>query len=62
MLNQIINTCQKFNDCIEHRGNLSHDEIEFVTYFNLELVKSIIEDLDCNNAKSIAKIILEFCD
>ena len=58
MLNKIINACQKFNECVKHRSNLNDDEIEFLTYFNIELAKSIIKDMDSHNAKQIAKIIL----
>ena len=34
------------------------DDWDFITYFNLELAKSIILDMDSNNAREIAKIIL----
>ena len=58
MLNKIINTCQKFNTAIEHRHNPTNEEKDIIQYFNIELAKSIIEDMDSHNAKQIAKIIL----
>ena len=58
MLNKIINTCQKFNTAIEHRSGLTNEEEEILQYFNLDLAKAIIQDIDENNAKQIAKIIL----
>lgn len=59
-MRDIIGTCQKFNECLEHRGHghLTRDDIEFLSYFELELAKSIIEELDYHNAKKVAKIIL----
>ena len=51
MLNKIIETCQKFNIAIEHRGYPTDEEIDVLEYFNLELAKSIIQDIDQNNAK-----------
>lgn len=62
MLSKIINACQKFNVCVEHRSNPSDEEIDFLTYFNLELAKSIIQDMDKNNARQIAKVILDITD
>ena len=61
MLNKIINTCQKFNKCVElaRNGNdLTDEEYEFVDYFNIELAKSILQDMGHDNAKQIAKTIL----
>ena len=62
MLDKIINTCQKFNTCAEHRLNPNDEEVEFLTYFNLELAKCIIQDMDENNARQIAKVILDITD
>lgn len=59
MINKIINTCQKFNSAIEHRGNPTDEEMDILQYFNIELAKSIIHDIDSNNAKQVAKIILD---
>lgn len=62
MLSKIINACQKFNTCVENRSNPSDEEVEFLTYFNLELAKCIIQDMDENNARQIAKVILDITD
>lgn len=62
MLNKIINTCQKFNTAVEHRGNPTEEEKDILEYLNLELAKAIIQDIDINNAKHVAKIILGFVE
>lgn len=62
MLNKIINTCQKFNIAVEHRGNPTDEEKNILEYFNLELAKAMIQDIDTNNAKHVAKIILGFVE
>lgn len=62
MLSKIINACQKFNTCVENRLNPSDEEVEFLTYFNIELAKCIIRDMDENNARQIAKVILDITD
>ena len=62
MLNKIINTCQKFNTAVEHRGNPTEEEKDILEYLNLELAKAIIQDIDPNNAKHVAKIILGFVE
>lgn len=62
MLNKIINTCKKFNTAVEHRGNLTDEEKDILEYLNLELAKAIIQDIDSNNAKNVAKIILGFAE
>lgn len=62
MLSKIINACQKFSTCVEHRFDPSDDEKEFLIYFNLELAKCIIQDMDENNARQIAKVILDITD
>ena len=58
MLNKIIETCNKFNTAIEHRCEPTDEEKDILQYFNLELSKTIIQDIDENNAKHVAKIIL----
>ena len=58
MLDKIINTCNKFNTAIEHRNNPTDEEKDILQYLNLELGKAIIQDIDENNAKQVAKIIL----
>lgn len=62
MLDKIINTCQKFNTAIEHRGNPTDEEKDILEYLNLKLAKAIIQDIDTNNAKHVAKIILGFVE
>lgn len=68
MLNKIINTCQKFNAALEHlddydnKDDFSQEELDALQYLNLELAKAIIQDIDENNAKHVAKIILGFAE
>lgn len=57
-MKNIINTCNKFNDLIPFLGHLSDEENTFLYNFNIELAKSIINDMDKHNARQIAKIIL----
>lgn len=58
MMKNIIDTCNKFNDLIPYLGSLSDEDNTFLYNFNIELSKSIINDMDKNNARQIAKIIL----
>ena len=58
MLNKIIKTCNKFNTVIEHRGNPTNEEKDILQYLNIDLAKAIIQDIDVNNSKQVAKIIL----
>lgn len=58
MLKHIVDFCNKFDAAVEHSYDPSEEEVMLLQYFHMELAKSIIEDLDSNNAKRIAKIIL----
>ena len=51
-----------FNTALEHRGNPTNEEEDILQYLNLDLAKSIIQDIDENNAKHVAKIILGFAE
>ena len=62
MLENIIETCNKFNIALEHRCDLSNKERMSLQYLNIDLAKNIIEDLDPKNAKCIAKIILSYIE
>ena len=62
MINRIIETCNKFNVAIEHIDNPTDEEIDIISYQNINLAKAIIQDMDANNAKCIAKIILGFTE
>lgn len=68
MLDKIINTCQKFNTALEHlndydnKDDPSQEELNTLQYLNLDLAKAIIQDIDQNNAKHVAKIILGFVE
>ena len=62
MFNNIIETCNKFNTALEHRGNPTNEEEDILQYLNLDLAKAIIQDIDENNAKHVAKIILGFAE
>lgn len=62
MFENIIKTCNKFDTAVKHRFNISEDELLALRYLNIDLAKSIIQDLDENNAKNIAKIILAYAE
>lgn len=62
MFKNIIKTCNKFNTALEHKNNPTDEEIIILQYLNIDLAKSIIEDLDSHNAKCIAKIILGYVE
>lgn len=68
MLENIINTCNKFNVALEHSNSpiedLPTEDDMALNYLELDLAKSIIEDIDSHNAKRVAKIILGYagCD
>lgn len=62
VLNNIISTCQDFNSGLQHRCNPTEKEIDTLLYFNLELAKAIIKDIDLANAKQVAKVILSFIE
>lgn len=62
MFKNIIETCSKFNTALEHRSNPTEEEEMILQYLNIDLAKSIIEDLDSHNAKCIAKIILGYVE
>ncbi len=54
-MKNIIDTCNKINDLIPYLGSLSDEDNTFLYNFNIELAKSIINDMDKNNARQIAK-------
>ena len=62
MFENIIKTCNEFDTAVKHRFNLSEDELLTLQYLNIDLAKSIIQDLDENNASHIAKIILAYTE
>lgn len=62
MFKNIIETCNKFNTALEHKSDPTEEEVMTLQYLNIDLAKSIIEDLDSHNAKSIAKIILGYVE
>lgn len=62
MFNNIIEICNKFNIALEHRGDPTEEEEDILQYFNLDLAKAIIQDIDGNNARQVAKIILGFVE
>lgn len=51
MFKNIIETCNKFNAAIEHKSDPTEEEVMTLQYLNIDLAKSIIEDLDSHNAK-----------
>ena len=62
MFKNIIETCNKFNTALEHKSDPTEEEVMTLQYLNIDLAKSIIEDLDSHNAKCIAKIILGYVE
>lgn len=62
MFKNIIETCNKFNAALEHNYDPTEEELMTLQYLNIDLAKSIIEDLDSHNAKCIAKIILGYVE
>lgn len=62
MFENIIETCNKFNTAVERRTTPEDEDKMILSYFNIDLAKSIIEDADSHNAKCIAKIILGYLD
>lgn len=62
MFKNIIETCNKFNTAFEHKSDPTEEEVMTLQYLNINLAKSIIEDLDSHNAKCIAKIILGYVE
>ena len=62
MFNNIIEVCNNFNIALEHRGNPTNEEEDILQYLNIDLAKAIIHDIDANNAKQVAKIILAFVE
>lgn len=62
MFEHIIETCNKFNAAVERRTDPTDEDKMTLAYLNLDLAKSLVEDLDSHNAKCIAKIILGYLD
>lgn len=62
MFKNIIETCNKFNTALEHKYDPTDEEVMTLEYLNIDLAKSIINDLDSHNAKCIAKIILGYVE
>lgn len=62
MFENIIETCNKFSTAVEHNYDPTEEEIMTLQYLNIDLAKSIIEDLNSHNAKCIAKIILGYVE
>lgn len=62
MFENIIKTCNDFDTAVKHRFNISDDEMMSLQYLNIDLAKSIIQDLDENNANHIARIILGYTE
>lgn len=62
MFNNIIEVCNNFNTALEHQSNPTEEEKTSLQYLNIDLAKAIIQDIDENNAKQVAKIILGFVE
>lgn len=66
MFDNIIKTCDNFNKALskvkQYPDQISIEDNMILQYFNIDLAKSIIEDIDDHNAKQIAKIILAYIE
>lgn len=62
MFENIIKACQDYNTAFEHNGDgsITDTEADRIEYFNIDLAKSIIQDLDARNATNVAQIILGY--
>lgn len=62
MFENIIKACQDCNTAFEHNsdGSITDTEADRIEYFNIDLAKSIIQDLDARNVTNVAQIILGY--
>lgn len=67
MFENIIKTCKEYEAADKHYSENckncetpSNEDISKIQYLNIDLAKSIIKDLDQNNAECIANIILAY--
>jgi len=58
LFENIIDACKKLNVCFSHNPDLTDEQVEYGTYWRLELAYAIIKDLGPNDAERIAKIML----
>ena len=58
MFDNIIDTCKKLNTCFSKNSDLTDEQIEYMTYWRLELAHALIKDLGANDTERIAKIML----
>ncbi len=60
-LPNISKFCKQYNECLDIASTgakLSEEQINFLSYYNIELAKSILFDMHESNAEQIANIIL----
>lgn len=64
MFENIIKACQDCNTAFEHNsdGSITDTEADRIEYFNIDLAKSIIQNLGKDNARQIAKVILAYVE
>ena len=58
MENKIIMACEKYDRCAHPARDWTAEELDILDYFNLDLAKSIVQELGKDNARQVAKVIL----
>lgn len=58
MENKIIIACEKYDHCAHPPRDWTAEELDILDYFNLDLAKSIVQELGKDNARQVAKVIL----
>ena len=64
-LPNISKFCKQYNECLDITSSgeeLTKEQINFLSCYNIELAKSIILDMHESNAEQIANIILASID
>lgn len=64
MFENIIKACQDCNTAFEHNsdGSITDTEADRIEYFNIDLAKSIVQELGKDNARQVAKVILAYVE
>lgn len=57
----VIKVCNDFDVALQHREDLTDQEKDSLCSINLDLAKAVVLDIDKNNARIIANIILAYC-
>lgn len=62
MENKIIMACEKYDCCAHPSRDWTAEELDILDYFNLDLAKSIVQELGKDDARQVAKIILGYVE